>query len=71
MSIRGASAGGSARDAARAAVATRLERTLLSKAKPAAKPLKALEVWRNFVKSRYNPEAGFLNLEVCCATRTY
>ncbi|KZV64741.1 NTF2-like protein [Peniophora sp. CONT] len=63
LNIRGASAGGSGRDAARAAVATRLQRTLLSKAKPALKQAKPLEVWRDFVNRRYNAEIGFLNLE--------
>ncbi|VDB94284.1 unnamed protein product [Peniophora sp. CBMAI 1063] len=63
LNIRGASAGGSARDAARAAVATRLQRTLLSKAKPALKQVKPLEVWRDFVNRRYDANTGFLNLE--------
>ena len=49
---------------ARAAVATRLQRTLLSKAKPALKAVKPLEVWRDFVNRRWNAQAQFLNLEV-------
>jgi hypothetical protein len=43
-----------------------VENGITSRARPSAQPpVGSVEVWRAFVKKRYNPEAQFLNLEVC------